>query len=182
MVLGGHWPTSSQGKNVGLKYGGGNFQDVIYHMGKFYVVDIASRVVSLNVSESHTHAIEVAPPDPTCSDKTYIVESSSWADFLLVHRYQNYEPSLNCKITRSFQILGLGSSGITRGSNDNDQQITKKVKITSLGDDTLFLGYNYSLCVSASNFIGCQANCIYYANDRDICVPFSPSGPRNTGI
>lgn len=74
-----------------------------------------------------------------------------------------------------FKLLGLGSSSDNSGCN-NDQQIIKKVEITSLGDDTLFLGDNYSLCVSASHFPGCQANCIYYTDDSfHVLLPFSYS-------
>ncbi|KAI8543906.1 hypothetical protein RHMOL_Rhmol08G0254800 [Rhododendron molle] len=54
---------------------------------KFYVVDIDSRVLSLDVSKSNAQVIEVAPRIPTRLDKSYIVESSSGADLLLVQRY-----------------------------------------------------------------------------------------------
>lgn len=81
-----------------------------------------------------------------------------------------------------FKLLGLASSSDDSGCN-NDQQIIKKVEITSLGDDTLFLGDNYSLCVLASHFPGCQANCIYYTDDcAHVFCDYTFSGPQDTGI
>lgn len=65
-------------------WGFNRFEDAIYHRGKFYVVDIDFRVLSLDVSKSNARVIEVAPRTPTRLDKSYIVESSSGADLLLV--------------------------------------------------------------------------------------------------
>lgn len=101
-----------------------------------------------------------------------------WGRLAVGSEFRKTKCSLKCKMTSSFKIfklLGLGSSSDNSGCN-NDQQIIKKVEITSLGDDTLFLGDNYSLCVSASHFPGCQANCIYYTDDSfHVLLPFSYS-------
>ncbi|KAF6144487.1 hypothetical protein GIB67_035348, partial [Kingdonia uniflora] len=42
------------------------------------------------------------------------------------------------------------------------------VKVCSIGDNALFLGFNssYSLPVSSKSAFGCNKNCIYYANDQ----------------
>ncbi|GMN43364.1 hypothetical protein TIFTF001_012567 [Ficus carica] len=42
------------------------------------------------------------------------------------------------------------------------------VDIEDLGDDNvLFSGDNSSICMAASNFVGCQPNCIYFTHDYD---------------
>lgn len=157
------------------------FEDAIYHLGKFYVVDFHSRVLSIDVSESNPQVKEVTPSTPTRSNKSYLVASSSGADLLLVQRFRKPKRLLNCLMTSSFKIfklLGLGSN-----NGDNDQQIIERVEITNLGDETLFLGDSYSLCVSASHFPGCKANCIYYDDDCvDMISPIPTSGPQDTGI
>lgn len=43
----------------------------------------------------------------------------------------------------------------------------KWVEIKSLGEASLFLGDNSSISVLASNFAGCQPNCIYFTHDED---------------
>lgn len=145
------------------------------------MVDFHSRVLSIDVSESNHQVKEVTPSTPIRLNKAYLVESSSGADLLLVQRFRKPNRLLNCLMTSSFKIfklLGLGSN-----NGDNDQEIIEKVEITNLGDETLFLGDNYSLCVSASHFPGCQANCIYYADDCvDMIYPIPTCGPQDTGI
>ena len=44
----------------------------------------------------------------------------------------------------------------------------KWIAIDNLNDAALFLGDNSSICVLASKFPGCQANCIYYNHDANL--------------
>ncbi|KAH7867178.1 hypothetical protein Vadar_030018 [Vaccinium darrowii] len=89
--------------------------------------------------------------DPICHQgKFNVLDDSSRVLFLDVSKS-------NSQVK---ELAPRSSSGNSRGNN---QQSIEKVKITSLGGDTLFSGDNYSLCVLASQFPGWQANCIYIA-------------------
>ncbi|XP_024177691.1 F-box protein At2g26160-like [Rosa chinensis] len=49
--------------------------------------------------------------------------------------------------------------------DERDESIVEHVELKSIGDKALFVGGNHSMCVSASNFPGCQPNSIYYTDD-----------------
>ncbi|XP_057507045.1 probable F-box protein At1g44080 [Actinidia eriantha] len=160
--------------------GGIYFADVIYRLGKFYVIDCYSGVVSVDVNNNGTPQVEVVPLSaPTETSKAYIVESSSGGDLLLVQRFlaeNDHSQQLVTSFFKIFKLLGLGGGGSV-------QKFAERVEIDSLGGDALFLGDNYSLAVSASNFLGCRPNCIYYTDDYDNdYMPYEPYGPRDMGI
>ncbi|PON31658.1 hypothetical protein PanWU01x14_368110 [Parasponia andersonii] len=83
--------------------------------------------------------------------RVYLVESIG-GDLLKVKRWQNYD---NYRVTRSFTVFKLGLADVPRW-----------LKVDSLGDEALFLGDNSSIYVLASNFGGCQKNCIYFTDDK----------------
>ncbi|KAF6160122.1 hypothetical protein GIB67_021419 [Kingdonia uniflora] len=83
----------------------------------------------------------------------YIVESNG--EFLFVKRHLNL---LNSKpdlvyVTVGFLIYKLSSN------------FSEWIQIGSLGDRLLFLGRNSSFSLSASNFQGCEGNCVYFTDD-----------------
>ncbi|KAI8544841.1 hypothetical protein RHMOL_Rhmol08G0326300 [Rhododendron molle] len=151
-------------------------RDVIYHLGKFYVVDAFSGIHSVDISSfSEPRVEELAPRTTTRADKAYLVKSCE-GELLLVQRFlavRRRRPTTSC--FKIFKVLG-SSAGI-------DGQIVERVEIYSLGDNTLFLGDNYSLSVSSLDFPGCRPNCIYFTDDSfDSNLPYYPCGSRDTGI
>ena len=62
--------------------------------------------------------------------------------------------------------------------NFEDQTL---VEVKILDDTALFLGDNSSICVLASNFVGCQPNCIYFTHDDDT-ISNHPNGLLDSGI
>ncbi|KAG5526624.1 hypothetical protein RHGRI_032781 [Rhododendron griersonianum] len=163
--------------------------DAIYHLGKFYVVDGYSGMYSVDISKSFSKPrVEVvAPRTPTKANKVYIVKSHE-GDLLLVQRFLEWRGNPRRWATscfKIFKVLGLGgcSSGAGSSAAGSYGQIVERVEIHSLGDETLFLGDNYSLSVSASDYPGCQPNCIYYTDDTiGYNMPYYPYGSRDTGI
>ncbi|KAF7127301.1 hypothetical protein RHSIM_Rhsim11G0176200 [Rhododendron simsii] len=155
--------------------------DAIYHLGKFYVVDVYSGIFSVDISSfSETRVEVVAPRTPTKANKAYIVQSRG-EDLLLVQRFLERRGKPRRWVTSCFKIfkvlgLGGGSSGTGSSGAARDGQIVERVEIHSLGDDTLFLGDNHSLSVSASDYPGCHPNCIYYTDD---CIDNNPYGSQD---
>ncbi|XP_058190640.1 putative F-box protein At3g25750 [Rhododendron vialii] len=158
--------------------------DAIYHLGKFYVVDVYSGIFCVDISSFRKPRVEVvAPRTPTKANKAYIVKSRG-EDLLLVQRFLEWRGKPRRWVTSCFKIfkvlgLGGGSSGAGSSAAASDGQIVERVEIHSLDDDTLFLGDNYSLSVSASDYPGCRPNCIYYTDD---CIDDNPYGSQDKGI
>lgn len=79
---------------------------------------------------------------------------------------------------------------------DRDTRITREFKVfipdlvntgwirkQTLGDFAIFLGDNGAVSVMASNFRGCEPNCIYFNHDFDhIRMDFSRRGPEDYGV
>ncbi|XP_059635619.1 uncharacterized protein LOC132277790 [Cornus florida] len=64
----------------------------------------------------------------------------------------------------------------------NEEGWPEQVEVKSLDGDTLFLGDNHSVCVSASKWPGCQPNSIYYTDDYIDVKSHLPHGRRDIGI
>ncbi|KAE9446171.1 hypothetical protein C3L33_21931, partial [Rhododendron williamsianum] len=121
--------------------------DAIYHLGKFYVVDGYSGIYSVDISKPRVEV--VAPRTPTKANKVYIVKSHE-GDLLLVQRFLEWRGNPRRWATsyfKIFKVLGLCgcSSGAGSSAAGSYGQIVERVEIHSLGDETLFLGDNYSL-------------------------------------
>ncbi|KAH7866584.1 hypothetical protein Vadar_022284 [Vaccinium darrowii] len=162
------------------------FLDAIYHRGKFYAVAHNCGVIAFDPSCGSTgteppQVTEVLPrteDGDEYGDMVYIMESASGEDLLLVQRFidENSNDYPNDAMTAEFKIFKL------LGVDGCEKCLLQRVEINSLGGDALFLGNNDSLCVSASNFPGCQPNCIYYTDDYIDKEFEKPFGPLDTGI
>ncbi|XP_068318115.1 F-box protein At2g26160-like [Pyrus communis] len=137
------------------------FDDVLYYRGQFLAVSREGGVFSINVSNGSTHKPHVSivlPIVPNIDDKAYLVESSQ-GDLLLLRKFQSLNYS-ECFIENfSFKVFNLFSAS---GGRTGPEWIRE---IESIGDDAFFIGDNQSMCVSASNFPGCQPNSIYFGID-----------------
>ncbi|CAL9126743.1 unnamed protein product [Musa acuminata var. zebrina] len=78
----------------------------------------------------------------------YLVESLDGNLLLIVRAQEDIKPSDN--------FLGFSL----------DEKEHKWKKVSDLHEQTLFLGYNHSMCLSATNFPELQHNCIYSTNNK----------------
>ncbi|XP_059643412.1 probable F-box protein At1g44080 [Cornus florida] len=151
--------------------------DVMYYKGKIFAVDSSSAVLMIDVNrsagESKAPHVEVIAPEYRISERTYLVESSG-GDLLLVQRSLHFEDDLQHATDRIkvFKLL----------LEQFEQGWPMRVQVNNLGGDTLFLGENHSICVSASKWPGCQANSIYYTDDYNRNLSYPASGRRDVGI
>ncbi|XP_059635614.1 F-box protein At2g17036-like [Cornus florida] len=154
--------------------------DVIFYKGQILAVDGFNRIIMVDlnrrVRESKAPQVQViAPPTNLQSERNYLVESSS-GDLLLVHRNIDYDlPDLQ-HTTFDFKVFKVLLQ-------KTDKKVwAKRVEVNNLGGDTMFLGDNHSICVSASKWPGCQPNSIYYTDDY-IDIKLHPlHGRRDLGI
>ncbi|XP_059627444.1 uncharacterized protein LOC132270274 [Cornus florida] len=109
-------------------------------------------------------------------DPTYLVESSS-GDLLFVQRsYKVGDDSQHA--TSGFEVFKLLLEQFEQGS---PMQLRGK-SLKNLGGDTLFLGDNHSICVSAPKWSRCQPNSIYYTDDNIDILFYPLLGRRDIGI
>ncbi|CAN6723673.1 unnamed protein product [Malus baccata var. baccata] len=132
-------------------------EDVVCFQDNFYL-DNRRTLLSFHLTRrSYTKVSLIArakkPEDPCF--KTYLVNS-------------NEEKLL---MMTEFKIFEL------------DYAKCKWIAMDTLLDAALFLGDNSSVCVLASKFPGCQANCIYYNHDADgMSFDVGPYGPHDFGV
>ncbi|PON95212.1 hypothetical protein TorRG33x02_091040 [Trema orientale] len=127
-------------------------QDMVYYMNQFYAVDFVGSLVSFDPCYGTIKLI--APPIEEVYHATiwrYLVESCG--ELLLVKRYISLLEGVRPRVTRKFRVFKFDFSS------------ARWIEVKSLGDVALFVGDNSGISVLASNFNGCQANCIYFTHD-----------------
>ncbi|XP_059627440.1 uncharacterized protein LOC132270271 [Cornus florida] len=115
----------------------------------------------------------ITPQTNVYSQWTYLVESSS-GDLLLVQRFLQVGDDLQHATSR-FKVFKLLLEQLEQGW-------PMLVEVKNLGGDTLFLGDNQSICVSASKWPRCQPDSIYYTDDYIEILHHLPYGRRDIGI
>ncbi|KAL5546238.1 hypothetical protein UlMin_005925 [Ulmus minor] len=146
------------------------FDEVVYYKDKFYAINVRGKIISFDVTNSSNLNINLVSGNRTrfgIGERRYLVKSEQ-EKLLIVERYSNIYDNGDCKVDE-FEVFKLNL----------DQ--TRWVKITCLGNTSLFLGDNSSLSIVASNFKGCQDNCIYFTPDEATIV-YGPHGPWDLGV
>uniref|UniRef100_A0A5B7ALQ3 KIB1-4 beta-propeller domain-containing protein n=1 Tax=Davidia involucrata TaxID=16924 RepID=A0A5B7ALQ3_DAVIN len=147
--------------------------DVIYYEGLFHAVDCQGRVVVCDVNGPCPTIAQIvsvmARGFVDLIENLYLVESLGKLlivsrEGVLLHEDDTYG-------TTSFQVFELNVN------NGN------WVKVQSLGDRALFLGYNSSFSVEASSS-DIKANCIYFTDDchESYSYPSYNGGGKDMGI
>ncbi|XP_050212371.1 F-box protein SKIP23-like [Mercurialis annua] len=151
-------------------------EDVIYYNGMFYAVNKTGQIAVCDVSGESPRVSIIETPRQIGGDMQYLVSSGD--ELLLVTRFldveyefdhPDMEPHLFYRTTR-FDVLRLDLNG------------PRWLSMRSLGDKALFIGENSSLSLSASDFPGCMANCIYYTNDYSDTNADGHVGEHDFGI
>ncbi|CAN1132048.1 NAC domain-containing protein 100 [Linum perenne] len=102
-------------------------------------------------------------------EQTYLVETTRYELLMILRVFkeqEGYELSWETKEIKVFKL-----------------QDSKFIEIEDLNGDALFIGDNYSTAVSAKNFEGIEANCIYYSDDFTEFLPnhYRFLGPHDIG-
>jgi|UniRef100_A0A2N9GZ80 hypothetical protein len=157
--------------------------DIIFYNGLVYAVGHRGLIACFNVKdgnsiESELANVRILAPNmdpPRYSDRAYLVESSG-GDLLYVHRKLDKNEDYILQITDHFKVYKLRL-------HEQSGKVMERVELESLGDDTLFVGDNNSMSVSAANFPGCQPNSIYFTHDYIDCTRFNNFyQPHDVGI
>ncbi|KAJ1695642.1 hypothetical protein LUZ63_012340 [Rhynchospora breviuscula] len=147
--------------------------DVVEFNGLLYAVDLRGTLFAIETSPS-TKVIPAAVylgPQP---HKQYLVESSG--DLLLISRFREKVQNGQYERTVGFKVYRLVESqrsyNISTYCAEEHEWNYPKVpvckiwkEIESLHDQMLFVGRNCTLCLNSKLYLGCQENCIYFADD-----------------
>ncbi|KAL3837910.1 hypothetical protein ACJIZ3_022501 [Penstemon smallii] len=140
--------------------------DILFCEGQLYARDHKNGLTKVNFEkDSSDHDLEILMPKENNFDMTfnyYLVESVD-GELLLVRRFYSENAREGKHYTKGFQVLKL--------VKENEQ--VKLTKIESLGNQTLFLGYKFSMSILADDFSPhIKRNSIYYTDDsiHDVTV------------
>ncbi|XP_059629224.1 putative F-box protein At5g55150 [Cornus florida] len=143
------------------------FSDVIYYKGRIFAVEDhrVLRVLMIDVNRMtgapQVEEKEIAP-QIIRTEHMYLVESSS-GELLLVQRLLEIGDDSQ-HATSGFKVFKMLLDQFEEGSH-------MLVEVKNLGGDTLFLGDNHSICVSASKW-----------SDVSLIPFYHPSGRHDMGI
>lgn len=152
------------------------WEDAIHHNGLFYVVSKEGTIAVCGVEGSlppQVTIIQTAPMEFS-GDIYYTVFSGK--DMLLVSRILEHEfddAGGECNLvyrTVGFEIFKMSWSEL------------KWQRIETLGDCVLFIGGNSSVSLSASDFVGCLRDCIYFTDDYSESNYDDACGKHDVGI
>ncbi|KAL5723825.1 hypothetical protein ACHQM5_007171 [Ranunculus cassubicifolius] len=149
-------------------------EDVICLKGRVHVVDSRGQVFVCDLASPlpSIQRIHINIPKTFQGDSlrrvvpcmNYLVESLG--ELLLIRRFQEQK----LRRTVMFKIF----------KEDPNNKSWEEIK--SLSGHALFLGYNQSLSVLASNYLRCKANCIYFTDNVFTKIPQRRSEPHGVGI
>ncbi|CAK9184268.1 unnamed protein product [Ilex paraguariensis] len=151
------------------------FSDIIYYEGQLHAINNFGGLMHIDTI-SGAGKIIIKPTRRMECRMTYLVKSYE-RDLLMVQKFmeENEHDDMHYKAS-DFKIFKMVHS--------TQMRTPSWVEINSIGDQALFVGNNYSLTVSTSDFSGCSSNCIYYT-DHYLAITghYVPHGPDDdTGI
>lgn len=157
------------------------YDDVIYYNNKFYAVNgrgeiivcdfSGEEVVGHPVAQVPLDLVEIYNDDMEKLEKLYLVECGE--ALLVVSREGVYMRRVGKRYIQStfaFQIFQV------------DLRTNTWTVVKDLGNRALFLGYNSSMSIEASEFSGCKPNCIYFTDDCHTVNWFRRDGGKDMGV
>ncbi|CAH1446274.1 unnamed protein product [Lactuca virosa] len=149
-------------------------EDVVFHKGCFYAVSKHGTVAICDITGSSPNVSFIETPRQVGGDMQYLV---IWKDeLLLVTRYMEVEFNMDHhKVdivykTTDFRVFKLVLNG------------PKWESMSGLDGCALFLGENSSMAFRASDFHGCNGNCIYFTDDYSEWNYDGANGDHDLGI
>ncbi|RVW96709.1 F-box protein SKIP23 [Vitis vinifera] len=122
--------------------------DLIFFNGEFYAIDNTGRTVVVAIGSPPV--LSLIADSVFGGDKKSLVESNG--ELLMVDTYFGQGIHRQMKRAVRFKVFKL------------DQIGHMWVEVESLGNRILFLGEKSTFSAVASEFCGCEGNCIYYTN------------------
>jgi hypothetical protein len=158
-----HWITTS--------FWVSQYSDCIYHGGTFYAMNLLGGIHRYTIEGScATRDIVLKDTLPYMAYNMYIARTSS-GEFLQIWRIttDTSEDSLETR-TSDLEVFKV----------DLDKQQT--VDIDTLGDESLFIGHNYSCCISIRDYPRLRPNHVYFTDDDEYSLMDDQDYRRDVGV
>ncbi|KAL5074529.1 hypothetical protein RYX36_013513 [Vicia faba] len=131
--------------------------DAVYIDGSFFVVSMTGAIAVCDV-ESHGVLI-IEPENSIDFSGKFCYLMFSGEDMLMVTRHWTWEfEAHEFELDPDVRTVGFAIYKI-------NVDLVRWDKIQTLGENSLFLGMNYSHSFSAADFVGCRPNSIYFTDD-----------------
>jgi hypothetical protein len=148
-----------------------NFHDCLYKDGLLYAVAQQGEIFAFDVrGPMVTEKLIVDRANDHIYGKIYIVQAPC-GDLLQVWRIDE-------DVDSAPYDIHVGKVDIFKV----DTALAKLVKINSLDDLVLVLGYNQSLCLSAEEYPGLKANHVYFTDDHGFNIFGHKDNRRDIGV
>ncbi|KAL5710649.1 hypothetical protein ACHQM5_021188 [Ranunculus cassubicifolius] len=144
--------------------------DILYYEDKVYALHHHGEIFACDVNGPSCIVTPVAPKrnSEIFGDNYFVRSSTGW---LQIVRHMDFKKDSDYYFASGFTVLKL----------DDDADEWRKVN--SIDGRILFLGDNYSLCLSVSDMPGCKPNCIYYTDDKhEYYFYMVEFGPHDMGV
>jgi len=148
--------------NLIIVVGDGNrvYDDLILYMGKVYVVDTNGIIFRINCSSFAL--VQSSPPLNSGGKKKYLVESNGRLFVVDMYYERKRLNAYDSNIDTSVLIV------------DND--LSRWLHVSDLGDDQFVLGKDSNFSLSAKDYYGFERNCIYFhCRNKIVCISLNNS-------
>lgn len=169
------------------------FMDSFYNEddGLFYVLRSHRSVFTLNFNGPSLVVKKIMRRVRKGDDPSsmYILQAP-WGDILQIWRWRSYVDS-STPVELPRDLLGHNEDDIDRYIELRTTEIEvykvdlenqALVKLTSLADHALFLGYNSTMCFATKDFPTLKPNCVYITDDSFEYVNMCKHNWRETGV
>ncbi|EAZ15581.1 hypothetical protein OsJ_30993 [Oryza sativa Japonica Group] len=161
--------------NGSLKWDTG-YTDALYNKndGLFYLLSFDGSICALDLSGSSPVARNIVKKNTQWDNPSKYIVLAPWGDLLEVWRLRDFDEPDETPECSSAEFEDRSDKWLTEEimlyKVDIDKQ--KLVKISSIGDYALFLGFNSVVCLPTENFPMLKPDCAYLSDEfyEEICV------------
>uniref|UniRef100_A0A0D3HNL8 KIB1-4 beta-propeller domain-containing protein n=1 Tax=Oryza barthii TaxID=65489 RepID=A0A0D3HNL8_9ORYZ len=161
--------------NGSLKWDTG-YTDALYNKndGLFYLLSFDGSICALDLSGSSPVARNIVKKNTQWDNPSKYIVLAPWGDLLEVWRLRDFDEPDETPECSSVEFEDRSDKWLTEEIMlyivDIDKQ--KLVKISSIGDHALFLGFNSVVCLPTNKFPMLKPDCAYLSDKfyEEICV------------
>lgn len=152
------------------------YTDALYNKndGLFYLLSFDGSICALDLSGSSPVARNIVKKNTQWDNPSKYIVLAPWGDLLEVWRLRDFDEPDEIPECSSAEFEDRSDKWLTEEimlyKVDIDKQ--KLVKISSIGDHALFLGFNSVVCLPTNKFPMLKPDCAYLSDEfyEEICV------------
>uniref|UniRef100_A0A0E0MGT4 Uncharacterized protein n=1 Tax=Oryza punctata TaxID=4537 RepID=A0A0E0MGT4_ORYPU len=163
-------------REVPVEYPAQKLHLFMYHRndGLFYLLSFDGSICALDLSGSNPVARNIMKKNTQWDNPSKYIVLAPWGDLLEVWRLRDFDEPDETPEGSSVEFEDRSDKWLTEEimlyKVDIDKQ--KLVKMHSIGDHALFLGFNSVVCLPTKNFPMLKPDCAYLSDEfyEEICV------------